>query len=152
MQLLPRKGVRFQRRRGGNMNARIRFFTLFLGIVSFGILTAVPGSAQGKPQHLVSEQELSHDAQQSAQSRQSDEAAIRHLLSSEAGQQALQSAHADFRKVDKAIGQLSDQDLAKLAERSRQAENDFAAGLISAKHFAELVLVLVVIIVIIVLV
>jgi primosomal protein N'' len=134
------------------MNAHLRWFTLLLGVTPFSVLAARPARAQDQQPHVVSEQELNHDAQRSSESRQAHEAAIRHLLSSKAGQQALASAHVDYQKIDKAIGQLSDQDLARLAERSRQVENDFAAGLISAKHFAELVLVLVVVIVIIVLV
>ena len=64
----------------------------------------------------------------------------------------LKSANVDYRRVDKAIGRLSDEDLAKLADRSRQAENDFAAGIISAKTLAYIILAIVVIVVIIVLV
>jgi hypothetical protein len=52
--------------------------------------------------------------------------------------------------VDKAIGQLSDEEVAKLADRSRQAESDFVAGAISAKTLAYLILVIVVIVVIVV--
>ena len=152
MQLELRDRVSAGKRQGDSMNARVRFFAWLLGIVSFGVITAVPRKAQGKQQHVVSEQDLNHDQRKSAQSRLANEAAIRHLLKSELGQQALQSAHVEYQRIDKAIGQLSDEDAAKLAERSRQTENDFAAGLISAKHFAELVLVLVVVIVIIVLV
>jgi len=73
-------------------------------------------------------------------------------LSSDAGQKALKSAEVDYQRVDKAVGQLSDEELAKLADRSRQAENDFAAGLISAKTLAYIILATVVIVVIIVLV
>jgi CHASE3 domain sensor protein len=134
------------------MNTRVRRFVSFLGITWFGVLAALPARAQTESRHVVSEPELNRAVQHSAESRPADQAAIRRLLSSEAGQQALHSARVDYQKIDQAISQLSDQDLAKLAERSRQAENDFAAGLISAKHFAELILVLVVIIVIIVLV
>ena len=77
---------------------------------------------------------------------------LRSLLSSDAGQQAMKSAHVDYQKIDKSIGQLDDEELAKLADRSRQAESDFAAGFISPKHLAELILVTVVVVVIIVLV
>jgi hypothetical protein len=54
--------------------------------------------------------------------------------------------------VDKAIGQLSDEELAKLADRSRQAESDFAAGSISAKTLAYIIIAIVIIVVIIVVV
>jgi hypothetical protein len=47
---------------------------------------------------------------------------------------------------------LSDEELAQLANRSRQAENDFAGGLISAKTLAYIILATVIIVVIIVLV
>ena len=83
--------------------------------------------AQDK-QHVVSLEELNRDAARPAQTRQANEAVVRELLSSEAGQEALKSAKVDYQRVDKAIGQLSDEDLAKVAERSRQAESDFAAG------------------------
>jgi hypothetical protein len=46
---------------------------------------------------------------------------------------------------------LSDDELAKLAKRSRRAESDFAAGLISAKTLAYIILATVVIVVIVVL-
>src|SRR5260221_5149402 len=83
-----------------------------------------------------------------AESRQANEDAIRHLLSSDAGQKALKSAAVEYQRVDKAIGQLSDEELAKLADRSRQAESDFAAGSISAKTLAYIILAVVIIVVI----
>jgi UPF0716 family protein affecting phage T7 exclusion len=43
--------------------------------------------------------------------------------------------------VDKAVGQLSDEDLAKLAERSRQAQADFAAGRISDRDLLWIILI-----------
>jgi UPF0716 family protein affecting phage T7 exclusion len=43
--------------------------------------------------------------------------------------------------VDKAIGQLSDEDLAKLAERSRQAQADFAAGRVSDRDMLWIIVI-----------
>jgi biopolymer transport protein ExbB/TolQ len=108
--------------------------------------------AREKQQHVVTLDELNKQMARSADTRQANEEAIRHLLSSDAGQEALKSAHVDYRRVDKAIGQLRDDELAKLADRSGRAESDFAAGLISAKTLAYLILATVVIVVIIVLV
>lgn len=122
---------------------------------SAGVVLAalcLPGmKAQGsQSSHVVTQQELSGDIGKVAETRQANEGALRHLLSSAAGQEALQSAHVDYTKVDTAVGQLSDEDLAKLAERSRHAEEDFAAGSISAKTLAYIILILVVVITIIV--
>ena len=135
------------------MNLRVKLWAPLVGVFLF---TCDIGNAGQNPindtQHVVSLRELSNSAAQPAIMRQSDEAAVRHLLSSQAGQQALKSANVDYQRVDKAIGQLSDEDLARLAQRARQAENDFAAGFLSPKHLAELILVIVVVVVIIVIV
>jgi len=108
--------------------------------------------AQEKQEHVVTLDELKKQGARPAETRQANADAIRHLLSSDAGQKALKSAEVDYQRVDKAVGQLSDEELAKLADRSRRAENDFAAGLISAKTLAYIILATVVIVVIIVLV
>lgn len=121
-----------------------------LGIGVVGMPTRL--QAQDTRGHVVSPDELSRDAAKPVATRQGNEEAVRHLLSSDAGQEAMRSAHVDYQKIDKAIGQLSDEELAKLADRSRQAESDFAAGFISPKHLAEIILIIVVVVVIIVLV
>jgi hypothetical protein len=109
-----------------------------------------PLRAQGQEQqrHVVTAGELNKQAAQPAQTRQANEDAIRHLLSSDAGQKALKSANVDYQRVDKAIAQLSDEELERLADRSRQAESDFAAGFLSAKTLAYIILAVVVIVVI----
>jgi len=97
-------------------------------------------------QHVVSLSELSKDSAAPAETRHANEAAIRHLMSSEMGQKALQSAKIDYAKVDKAVGQLSDEDVAKLAGRSRQVEQDFAAGSLSDRDLLVIVIIAVLII------
>lgn len=93
--------------------------------------------------HVVPSTELHRDAAQRTQTRQADEQSIRTLLSSDAGQKALKSAGVDFQKVDKAVSQLSDEDLGKLAERSRQAQRDFAAGTLSDRDLLWIILIIV---------
>jgi hypothetical protein len=98
-------------------------------------------------QHVISLGELNQDAARRAQNRQTNEAAVRELLSSEPGQEALKSVKVDYQRVDKAIGQLNDADLAKVAERSRQAETDFAAGGLKSTLIIAIILILVLILV-----
>lgn len=109
-------------------------------------LAAVPAGAQDK-QHVVSLNDLNQDAARPAQTRQSNEEAVRALLSSDQGQKALKSANLDYQKVDKAVSHLSDEDLAKLAERSRQAQRDFAAGRISDRDLLWIIVIALAIIV-----
>jgi predicted transcriptional regulator len=122
------------------MHFRVKICVSMLAIALLFGLAAVPAGAQDK-QHVVSLSDLNKDAARPAQTRQSNEEAVRSLLSSDQAQKALKSANLDYQKVDKAIGQLSDEDLAKLAERSRQAQRDFAAGRISDRDLLWIILI-----------
>ncbi len=104
---------------------------------------AVPAQ---EPQHIVPASELARDAVSAKASRQGDEAAIRALLTSEAGQKALATAKVEYAKVEQAIGQLSDEDTARLAERSRGIQADFAAGSLSDRDLLVIVIIAVLII------
>jgi len=112
-------------------------------------LAGIPSRTLGQEkQHVVSLDELKKDAARPAEIRQADEAAVRNLLSSVSGQKALKSANLDLPKVDKAVSQLSDEDLAKLAERSRQAQKDFAAGTLSDRDLLWIILIIVAILIV----
>jgi len=118
-----------------------------LGLAALICLFSVTAWAQDA-RHVVPSSELQRDAVQATQTRQANEQAVRSLLSSDAGQKALKSAGVDFQKVDKAVGQLSNEDLGKLAERSRQAQSDFAAGRISDRDLLWIILIIVAVLII----
>ena len=122
------------------MHFRAKLCVLMLAIAALFSLAGNPARAQSKD-HVVSLSELNKDAAQPARTRQSNEEAVRALLSSDQAQKALKSANLDYQKVDKAVGQLSDEDLAKLAERSRKAQNDFAAGRISDRDLMWIIVI-----------
>ena len=111
-----------------------------LAMAALFVAAGIPARAQDK-QHVVSLNDLNKDAARPAQTRQANEEAVRTLLSSDQGQKALKSAHLDYEKVDKAVGQLSDEDLARLAERSRQAQRDFAAGTLSDRDLLWIIVI-----------
>jgi biopolymer transport protein ExbD len=135
------------------MNVRVTLCASLLGIaVTEGAVSSARAQAQEKQQHVVTLEELHKQAAQPVETRQSNENAIRHLLSSDTGHKVLKDANIDYQRVDKAIGQLSDEEVAKLADRSRRAESDFAAGFLSPKTLAYIILIVVVIVVIAVLV
>lgn len=122
------------------MHSRLKWRACLLVLAALFVAAGIPARAQDK-QHVVSIGDLSKDAARPSQTRQANEEAVRTLLSSEQGQKALKSANLDYQKVDKAIGQLSDEDLSKLAERSRQAQADFAAGRISDRDMLWIILI-----------
>jgi CHASE3 domain sensor protein len=120
---------------------------LLAAALSFTALGAtLPAAAQTpaqNQQHVVSVEELNQDAARPAQTRQADEAAVRDLLQTAEGQEALRRAKVDYERVDKAIGQLSDEDLTRIAARSRQAQSDFAAGGLGATLLIVVILIIV---------
>jgi hypothetical protein len=123
-------------------------WTWNLGVALILGLAAGPTHVAAQDQrHVVSLDELNQAAARSAQNRQANEAAVRDLFSTDAGQQALKTAKVDYQRVDKAIGQLSDEDLAKIAERSQQVESDFAAGSLKSTLIIAIVLIVTLIIV-----
>ena len=128
------------------MHFRVKMCVSMLAIALLFGLAGAPARAQDK-QHVVSLSDLNKDAARQAQTRLSNEEAVRSLLSSDQGQKALKSAKLDYEKVDKAVGQLNDEDLAKLAERSRQAQRDFAAGRISDRDLLWIIVIALAIIV-----
>lgn len=133
------------------MQVRARLCVFVVGIaVALGV-TALPGKAQaqsGNSQHVVGLDELSQAAAQPAQARQADESAVRQIFSSGEAQEALKSAKIDYKKVDKAIAQLSDDDLAKLAAKSRQAQSDFAAGSLSRPGWIAIIVLVAILIIV----
>ena len=122
------------------MHSRLKLSVSLLGIAVLFVAAEVPVRAQDQ-QHVVSLSDLNKDASRPAQTRQANEEAVRTLLSSDQGQKALKSAKLDYQKVDQAVGQLSDEDLAKLAERSRRAQADFAAGRISDRDMLWIIVI-----------
>jgi len=118
---------------------------LALLLVTFAICGTSNAQAPDN-RHVVTLTELSKDSAGSAEARQANETAIRHLLSSEQGHKALQSAKIDYAKVDSAVAQLSDEDVARIAARSRQVEHDFAAGSLSDRDLLVIVIIAVLVI------
>jgi hypothetical protein len=125
--------------------ALTRVLAVALVMTLSGVSGPAPAQAQDK-QHVVSLNELSKASAAPAETRATNETAIRQLFVSEPGQKALKSAKIDYAKVDRAVGQLSDEDVAQLAGRSRQVQHDFAAGSLSDRDLLVIVIIAVLII------
>ena len=88
---------------------------------------AVPPSLMAEA-HVVSPAELQQQAAAASRSRQHNLDTLMTFLSSPAAQKQLQSAGVNHQQVKSAMASLSDQELAKLANRAEKAQADFAAG------------------------
>src|SRR6266478_2369623 len=118
-------------------------------VASLASTGTVPVSAQ-ENDHVVSSVQLRKDLQRSSEIRQANEAAVRELFRSEKGRETLKSAGIDYQRVDRAVSQVSDEDLARMAERSREVQKDFAAGRFSDRDLIVIMLVAVGLILVIV--
>jgi hypothetical protein len=134
------------------MNARWTWCGWALAVILLPCFAVTPTRVQAQDKHVVTSQELSKDAARPAETRGANEAALRQLFSSEQAQRALKSANVDYSKVDKAVGQLSDEDLAKLAARSRQMQDNFAAGRAGSLSDRDLLIIIVIAVLVIALV
>jgi len=82
-------------------------------------------------QHVVSPSEMQKAVTDASLMRQKNLDTLREFFSSEKAQRALKAAHTNPEQVKKAVGSLSDAELAQLASRAQTAQADFAAGHLS---------------------
>jgi hypothetical protein len=99
-------------------------------VLLLGLILTSPGAAFAQD-HVVSPVELQKDAAGASAARQQHVQQLDGFLSSNKAQQALKSAHMDPREVENAVGQLDDEDLARLSARADEAQREFAAGNLS---------------------
>jgi hypothetical protein len=104
----------------------------------------------GQLDHAVTPRQLRQDVQKAADTRQANEAAVREMFASDQAKETLKSAGIDYKQVDQAISQVNDEDLSRMAQRSRDVKNDFAAGRLGDRDLLIILLVAVAIILIIV--
>jgi len=123
-----------------------------VALILLPCFAAAPARTWAQEKHVVSVQELSRDTARPAETRQADDAALRQIFSSPEAQRALKSANIDYSKVDKAVGQLSDEDAAKLAARSRQLQENFAGGRGSSLSDRDLLIIIIIAVLVIALV
>lgn len=134
------------------MNACVKCSMRVMGVILLLCFVNAPQMVAQDQRHVVSAAELSRDAARPAEARQANEEVLRQLFSSEQAQQALKSAKIDYSKVDKAVGQLSDEDVARLAERAHQMQNDFAAGRAGSLSDRDLLIIIIIAVLVIALV
>ena len=123
-----------------------------LAVLILPCVAGSPARVVAQEKHVVSVQELGRDVSRPAETREGNETALRQLFLSPQAQQALKSANIDYNKLDKAVGQLSDEDLAKLAARSRELRENFAAGRAGSLSDRDLLIIIIIAVLVIALI
>lgn len=78
--------------------------------------------------HVISSANLQRDVAAASAVRQQNIAQIESLFASPQAREALKSAKIDYRQVTDAVPELSNKDLAQLAQLSQKSQSQFAAG------------------------
>jgi hypothetical protein len=99
-------------------------------VLLLGLILTSPGVTFAQD-HVVSPVEIQKDAAGASAARQQHVQQLDGFLSSKQAQQALKAAHMDPQEVKNAVGQLDDEDLARLSARAEKAQREFAAGSLS---------------------
>jgi hypothetical protein len=115
------------------------------GVLSFAL--AIPAVMPAQ-EHVVSPSELRRDVREASKSRQENASRLRRFLGSDTARNAVGAAKLDAGRIDRAIAALSDEELARLASKSQQIENDFAAGRLTSSQVTYIILGAILIIVI----
>lgn len=100
--------------------------------------------------HVVSSQALQQQVDSSTAARQKNIEILNDLVATPTAQKAMHDAKIDPQQVKNAIPTLSDHDLANLAARATNAQQEFAAGHIGPSLFTIMILVVILIIIVIV--
>lgn len=90
--------------------------------------------------HVVSPADIHKELVSATQTRQGNLEKAKHLFSSEAGQRALKSVQMNPAQVEAAVSTLTDAELARLATRADNLENDFAGGKLTERDLLIIIL------------
>lgn len=126
--------------------------TLLAATLAFAGWTVANAQGQdaGQRDHAVTPGQLRHDVQKAADTRQANEAAVREMFASDQAKETLKSAGVDYKQVDQAISQVSDEDLTRMAQRAQEVNKNFAAGRLDDRDLLIILVVAVAIVIIIV--
>lgn len=122
--------------------------SLALAVPAFS--TAQAATPSTNQDHAVSSQALQQQVENTSAARQKNIETLNQLVSTPTAQKAMHDAKIDPQQVKNAIPTLSNHDLANLAARATNAQQDFAAGHIGPSLFTVIVLAIILIIIVIV--
>lgn len=106
------------------------------------VVTFTPPQNALAQEHVVSPADLHRDILAAAQAREGNQDKVLKFFSSDQAKKALQSANLPYERVQKAVSQLSDEELARLAARTEKVRKDFAAGALTNQQITYIIIAL----------
>jgi hypothetical protein len=130
---------------------RTKKITRVAALLLAAAVSAGPMLAQSQAdKHVVSLGELNKDAAGPAEMRRANEAEIRQVFATVDGQKALKTANVDYAKIDRAVRSMSDEDVARISDRARAIDHDFAAGNLTDHDLLVILIVVLIVVILIV--
>ncbi len=122
--------------------------------IGVSILACGPANTplRASDDHVVKPSDLQNAIVESSGTRQEQTAKVREFFSSEPAQRALQSAHIDPEKINRAVSLLDDQELSRLALRTERIQKDIAAGALNNQQITYILIALATAVIILVIV
>ncbi|MDZ7638490.1 MAG: PA2779 family protein [Bryobacterales bacterium] len=110
----------------------------------YALCAAVAMLAGSAPaaEHIVPRATLQGAVAQAQAASRADRSELLRLLETTPAQKALTSAGVEYRQVEQAVAALDDATAARLADRARQVNRDFAAGALSNETLTYIVIAL----------
>jgi hypothetical protein len=102
--------------------------------------------------HVVSPADLQEQMEAASDARQKNLAKMDHFFSVPRVKKALESSGLAYSAIQKAIPQLSDDELARLASRAEKAQRDFEAGALTNQEITYIIIALATAVIILVIV
>ncbi|HVB86082.1 MAG TPA: hypothetical protein VNK23_05370 [Candidatus Dormibacteraeota bacterium] len=118
-------------------------------VILLAIVMVIPQEAFAQ-NHVISPSQLQRDIASASAVRQQDIREVETFLAVPGSREALASRHIDYRQVRDAVPELSNQELARLAQTSQDAQQRFTAGNITDRDMLWILIAVAVIILIVV--
>ena len=110
-------------------------------VFTLSLLLLIPQTLAAQTQ-AVSPSELQEAIRDAANTRQKNRNDVQAFLSSEPVRNALKSGKINSQRVQKAVATLSPDELARLAARTNQLQQNFAAGVLSSQEMTYAIIAL----------
>ncbi|MGH7866329.1 MAG: hypothetical protein ACREP9_01565 [Candidatus Dormibacteraceae bacterium] len=112
------------------------------GVTAILFAVAAVPLCSAQEDHVVSTSQIQQKVVQAAHARQKNLETVRGFFASPQAQKALKKAKVNYSEVQKAIPTLSDPELAQLAARATQAQQNFAAGALNNEQITYIIIAL----------
>jgi hypothetical protein len=115
------------------MGIRLLVFSLSL-LLSIPPTLAAQTQAVSPSQQAVSPSELHEAIRDAAKTQQKNRSDVQVFFSSELARKAMKVGKIDYQRVQTAVATMSPEELARLAARTNQLQQDFAGGALNSQQ------------------